>query len=400
MAGISPDKQIMVTFNHKERVALLNHSTAVADSFLGKLRNAKKSSIVFSHAEFRSLLDGLDHESKHAGTQELKGVFRRLHDRLAGQFSPVSTGGLAPDPLAETLQAFFDKRSFGSIDELNLVVQEATDAYNNRGDPQMGGLSPNQVARLIHLKWDDRDNPIKLNRDLPLCDLQQSELLVNVRILLENLLVQTIDTATATGNLNRKFVKLMIDKMPFSDEFKERLGRYNKVINEMDVFPLHLARIICTLAGLVRKVKRRFVVTNKARIMLTDEKAGELYAALFYTFFRKFNLSYLDSLPDYPGLQATITYSLYRLKVVGGSWRTPGSLVGQILLPRVIEDLQRLSSTYITPDRFIKTRVIQPLQDFALMECTYRKDKIVGRKLDKVKTTALFDRFIHFSFDR
>lgn len=100
---------------------------------------------------------------------------------------------------------------------------------------------------------------------------------------------------------------------------KEDTIRFNKVLNEHDVRPLHIIRIICELARLVRRRKRKFLVTNKGQQLLGEQKAGELYTLLFRTFFRQFNLSYLDGLPECYGLQGTIAYSLYRLKKVGAS---------------------------------------------------------------------------------
>ena len=87
------------------------------------------------------------------------------------------------------------------------------------------------------------------------------------------------NTATARGNLNRKSVKLMFDRLTISEDYKKEILKYNKVINEEDVFVLHMPRVVCQSAGLIHKRKSKFLVPKKRHSLLSDEKAGELYAA-------------------------------------------------------------------------------------------------------------------------
>ena len=64
-------------------------------------------------------------------------------------------------------------------------------------------------------------------------------------------------------NLSRKAVKLMFDKFEFDKEFRQNTLRYNKVLNEADVWPVHLARILCEGAGIIKKRAGSFYIMKK-----------------------------------------------------------------------------------------------------------------------------------------
>ncbi|MCJ7483969.1 MAG: hypothetical protein MUO31_13505, partial [Thermodesulfovibrionales bacterium] len=135
---------------------------------------------------------------------------------------------------------------------------------NAAPDAEMGGLSPDQVSRLIYLSWDDENFPLKFNKKLKLSELKNSVLFANTTTFLKTLIEsKNENTATVRGNLNRKFVKLVFDKLIIEEGKKETILKYNKVINETDVFPLHTIRIVCESAGLIHKRKNKFLVQKK-----------------------------------------------------------------------------------------------------------------------------------------
>ncbi len=401
MIQINTERHIGVTLTPKEQRAILEHSTIIEGFILEKIRNARFGYLALVPYELQLLLRDLNSEVERAHTPKLQKLFKRLYDRLSTDFPVSLTTDADPSTLPNTLQTLLDQGSFRSIDELNLALHDLMDAHNQQPDPEMGNLSPNQVNKLIYSKWEGSDSTVKLNEDIVLYDLQEARFLLNARIFLETLANQQGDTATAKGNLNRKFTKLMFERMHWRPGHKEDTIRYNKVLNEQDVWSLHVVRIICELAGLVRKRKRKFLVTNKARKLLADGKSGELYALLFRTFFRQFNLAYLGCLPECFGLQATVVYSLYRLKSVAASWQSPESLVQVILLPKVREQIQKSVSAHIKLHWFIEARLVRPLEDFGLLECSYDDTvKTLIRRPEKVRKTDLFDRFISFSLER
>lgn len=269
--------------------------------------------------------------------------------------------------------------------------------FNEAAIEELGGLNTEQVARLIGKRWDDPDSPIKLNRVLTFETVNQTVFFRNARqfiILLSEW--QDQPTATAAGNLNRKFVQQAFDAWELTDEQRLTITKYNKVINEQDFFPLHIVRIVCQCAGLIKKRKDRFTVNQKHAALLTDEAAGELYGLLFRTFFQEFNLSYLDSMPELEGIQATFGYTLYRLGVLCDSFQQTDALSEEVFLPMLLEEIDAALGEYMHQESLLHSRVIVPLQLFGLLECKHRGDNTWD--IEQVRKTPLFDAFISIQF--
>jgi len=409
MISINPDRNITVTLSPQEQSLLLEQSVAIDEWILTRVRKSKHRSkrgkLTLSASEYKSLLDAIADEINHIDNDRQRAAFETLHNRLTNSFdhSTSETGHQLPHKLAtgpmEDLSAFLQGKSFGRIEELNLALGKMTDVHNNRPDPEMGDLTPNQVTQLIHLAWDNPNNPIELNNQLLLSDLQKAQMFLNTRIFLQALQVGKGPNATAKGNLNRKFVNQMLEKMHWADGYIEQLFKYNKAINEHDVFELHTIRAVGQCGGLIRKRKTSFMITKKADKLLADEQAGALYAILFYTVFQKFNLAYLDILPDYPAIQSTIGYSLYRLGKVAKTWKSIGPMLTEILLPTVLKEIEDATPAYQEVSWPIEKRLILPLEQFGLIECRHEKNaNRLYPALAAVKITDLFAKFIHFEF--
>ncbi len=75
----------------------------------------------------------------------------------------------------------------------------------------------------------------------------------NTRQMLLALQEQGGTSATATGNLNRVFVKHMFERLVMSPLLRRTTIEVNKVINEPDLRELHLSRIVSELSGLITK---------------------------------------------------------------------------------------------------------------------------------------------------
>lgn len=351
------------------------------------------------------MLDAIVNVIHRARTKTLKTAFQKLYQRLAliaDAAVAESVTSPSPNPATgsmEELSAFLKDQSFGSLDEANLALQNLMDGHNEQPDPEMGGLSPNQVTQLVYLDWDNPDNPIELDDQLSIADLQHVKFLLNTRIFLRSLQVNQGPTVTTKGNLNRKVVRMMLEHMHWPDGYIKDLFKYNKVVNEHDVLPLHMIRVVCECGGLIRKRKTSFRTTRKAEKLIADDQIGALYAQLFYVFFRKFNIAYTDRLPDCPGIQATVAYSLYRLGTVVKNWRSIESLLTDILLPTVRAEIHDSIQAYYELTWPLEKRILDPLKEFGLIECRYEKVKSgFYPKLTAVKITNLFDKFLHFTF--
>lgn len=289
-----------------------------------------------------------------------------------------------------------DERRLARLDE---ELAKIMHAQNQTPDPEMGGLAAEQVYRLVYSEWDSVRSPLQLRRDLALEDYEASPFFLATRKFLLAILEGGGVKTTATGNLPRKFVAEMMDVF-LDAEYKEDVLRVNKVVNETDVFPLHISRIVCGVSGLIGKSKGRFVVRKKCQKLLAPERAGELFSALFITYFRKFNLSFADGMPcEGVSLQSNIAYSLQRIQAIANDWQPIEGVGESILLPKVSDDIEQeiVDRPYLTISRIVELRILSHLHRWGLLELNYEQGKYV-EELQSFRKTPLFDRVVGFSF--
>jgi hypothetical protein len=261
------------------------------------------------------------------------------------------------------------------------------------------GLNPAQFGALITDELDGQ-GVIKFNRDLAFEELTGSSLLVNARIFLNEVSKSGGIKATTQGNLPRKFVMQMVEAMVWPEGYVEDLWQFNKVLNEIDVYPLHVIRVLLELAGLIHKVKGSFRVKAKYKQLIEDVSVGELYALLFQTHFQKFNLAYLDRVRGVPIFQHMIDYPLFVLLKLDDDWHLPEELAPSLLLPQVVAELPD------TPDSehgvwLVINRLIKPLVSFGLLETREMRSegKLASFMGYEVRKSRLFGRFINFDFE-
>ena len=160
------------------------------------------------------------------------------------------------------------------------------------------------------------------------------------------------------------------------EKTRDGILRYNKVLNETDVWPLHITRVVCEAAGMIRRRKNRFQLAKDAKGLLADSHAGELYYRLFWAYFTKFNLSYLDGLPDLHSVQQTIVYTLYKLSRMADTFTPLDQLADALFLPAVIQEIHTQFPQHARLHWLLESRIARPLRDFALLECTYEQTNV------------------------
>ena len=317
-------------------------------------------------------------------------------------FEPVKPG--------ESIQDALKNREFGSLDEANAFLQKAMGDYNNCPQEEMGGLSPAQVRNLMDCDWEDKYGPLRLNRSLPLADLDSVPILHNTRLLLSMCEARGGVKATGSGYLGTVFVRDLVAKMiwPPHYDVDEFIDLDNKRIRETDIHELMLLRTVLEFAGLLKRNKSKFVVSEKGKSLLTEEQAGELFATLFVTFFRVLDLDGLDPICDKePSIQQTLAYSFHSLTKlpVDGRWLKLKDVIPAILLPSVKSALTGKENHQdwgeedldLALDR-VQWRVIDPLyRYFGLLE--WQEKDGVEDLLERleVRPTPLLARFLSFN---
>jgi hypothetical protein len=293
----------------------------------------------------------------------------------------------------ETIEEVLRQNPSATVAEINAALDRSTTEYNRTPQRELGGLSPEQMARLIYDDWSG-DGAVRLNGALPFEAVAESRILHNVRSFLTSLADEGSVRATALGNLPRAFVRLMSQRLRYPDGFREEYlsGR----LNEEDLWTLHTARVLCDLARLIKRRKGAFSLTRRGAELVGEEKAGELFALLFFTHFQELNLAWLDrAAVEAPALQQTVAYSLYQFGRAGDAWNKPAALAAAVLLPSVRSRLVRTEYTdwaeYLT-----ETRLLHPLTDFALAESRDVPGSDSRFAPQEYRPAPLFSRFLDF----
>ncbi|MGA1530942.1 MAG: hypothetical protein ACO398_09385 [Kiritimatiellia bacterium] len=289
------------------------------------------------------------------------------------------------------------------LDVLNAILEKESAIINQAPDPEMGGLSPNQVHPLIYSKPGKPGSPIQFESLIPYDLLKTSSFFSRARTLLEEVVKAGGVKATKGKNLGRKFVEHIVSAT-FNSKDKERFWFMAKKLDEEDVWPLHIVRVVCEEAKLLRLYKGVFVATKRGKELLKEDLAGELFEALFLTYFFRLNLSYNQRFNfDTNCLQQCVTYSLYRLGKVAENRVPAKGLAAEILLPMVKRNIEQQVSGdgFLTLDYITLHFVLEPLVEWGLLEGGYEESAIstLLLELQTVRVTPLYHAFFRFQFD-
>jgi hypothetical protein len=283
--------------------------------------------------------------------------------------------------------------------DINRKLAEKSRLHNLAPDPEMGGLSPEQVSRLIYYPWEADDFPMQMSNDLPLTSCERSRLFRNCRKLLIAIHAAGGVKITSGGNLTRAFVAQMTESLEINQENLAFTRKYKKTINEEDVWEIHLTRIICLCAKLIRSYKGKFRVLKKAEKLLDERHAGKLYKQLFIGLFTEFNLAYMDGRCPCHAIQRTFPYILYRLgKLTWDHWRTIEEMPAEVLLPAVLAEVEDECATSYSQSAYelLSYRALMPLVELGLLD-GQQIDAPHGFSILKTVTLSpLFNEFLSF----
>jgi hypothetical protein len=268
-----------------------------------------------------------------------------------------------------------------------------SDAHQPSGREDFDAL----CRKLLVADWERPDGPLRLNGDLQLADLADADFFINVRLFLAALAEGGGAPATATGNLNRLFVGSMFDRLKLPPSFRESVREVCKVLNEQDLWPLHLVRVVAETAGLAARRNTRFRLTKAGLAALPEDQAGRLYRRLFLAYFRRFDLHYDFFLRDVPGIQETMAVILWRLDTVARDWTPVQNLAPRVLLPGVLHQLHAaMMSSYDTEEWILNGYVLDPLFDLGLIERRQRNERLSPKEHGDIRVSSLWRKFLGF----
>jgi hypothetical protein len=315
-----------------------------------------------------------------------------------------STFGLLPDDLREQLGEIFRQvtEELGDADEdaimdaVNARLRESMTSHNDRPQVELGGLSPARTRRLLESDWEADESAVRIRSDLSLEELAGAEVLANARTFLGLAIDRGGLGATQKGNLKVEVVKTLVERWQSDDDLFHFITERGTRLIEDDVDPVHRLRVVLKLAGLLRKRGPRFEPTRKGRELAAPEGAGELYALLFRTWFRKFNLAY-DRVTAWPELQQQVAFTLYRLPRVAHDWRSPDQLLPQVVLPFAL-DRAPADEPYLggRAEGVLAHQLLDPLVGFGMLERRREPEHGISRD-GWFRVTPLLTRAVQIS---
>ncbi|MGH7627039.1 MAG: hypothetical protein ACREOJ_17205 [Gemmatimonadaceae bacterium] len=288
---------------------------------------------------------------------------------------------------------------YASIKEVNRLLSERTSEYNARPQVELGGLSPNEMTTLLYGDWESHGT-LRLNDQLALADLGESPILLDARTLLAYVRDHEPIRETPARNFPRAVVAdlLPLLRMP---ELRTRRGVLldiapKRYTNESDVYFLTILHFMLVVARLLLR-RKGLRITVRARDLLADDRAGELYALLFRTLFRQIDLRSLDVTGEHPGLQSTIGYSFYKLHLARREWASAETLASVAWLESAKDPPSEWEAANEDFRHYaFRHRVLDPLVEFGLFERRELPGTNPWLSIVEFRRAPLFDRFLRF----
>ena len=385
MVAINPEAVKVIKLSKEEQLAILRHCPYLEPDISYRIANSADGIIWLVDYEAYKLRAAIDEQISRMGSHKDTKTLCKASNKLC------------PNPIIASIAEQLTDKNFKDFDEARREVRKIHERHNDTPDPEMAGLTPNQVFKLVNLPWDNDNFAIKFNKQLSVKDVQHSYFYNNTRTLLYTLMeLEGENTATVAGNLARNVLKMMFDKIILRESDKIFIHKWNSSFNESNAYTVSETRIICQMAGLIRKRGRKFIVAKKHRQLLLDENAGGLYHLLFSTFFRIFNIAYRDGFGALYSIQSTIPFSFYVISKFAGDFCGVEELEKRIFLPAVRKEITNQCGKDRAAKGLIHTRIIEPLLSFGLIEVV-KGPKSTVFNVEAVRKTGLFDNFLKFS---
>jgi hypothetical protein len=396
------DETINLTFSPAE-LLFLRDCARVPERMQKMLRSATKTirvvTLELTWDEVRLLVNNLLADAEAAETEIMGDTFLALAGRLSSELS-IAAGiddyndtEMMQD-LKEIVQNMIESGTLNNFDDITGFLRQKVRETAPEPDEELHGLTKSAVRRLISTSWTAPENPVKLNGGLSMAELEKAEFLHDMRAFLKSIEDDGPVKLTAKGNLNRKFLQHMLDVMPC---FARLHGHYREEVvnaNEEDIWRMHLTNLIAKMTKLTRKEKGRLHLSRLGRSLLAEDKAGELYKKLFITYFQDYNISYMDPLPEIPGLQPVVRYCLYAVRQCAEDWAPIAELSTEVLPPGLRrEALDSMREKHV--QWAVEVRILNIFAIFGILE--WSPDRFTPEfSQAKMRVTPLFDRFITF----
>jgi hypothetical protein len=236
------------------------------------------------------------------------------------------------------------------------------------------------------------DRALRLASDLTATEASSSPIVAALLHLLRMAETQPV-SLTSSGCLSRAAV-VELARTVDGPAFDLALIRsVTKVLNEQDVWPAELLRVVAVDMRLLRRAGKTLVPTAKARKLLGTGGAGDLAARLFEIVFWRINLGRWDGCPVPSWPQGDIGIIVWAMSHVASDWETPDRLARLTTVPviGVLEATQDFSGIALEL-RILRMLALFGLLDAELEACS--PERFLSRR--RYRKSPLFDRFLSF----
>ncbi len=239
----------------------------------------------------------------------------------------------------------------------------------------------------------DGTGPCQVQENLPFAALAGTTALPNARLFMMAL-EDSGAKLTARGNLNRKFVEILLDRLQWQGCDAAEIRSACNTINEQDFTPAMYLHAVFRLAGLVRSEKGLLKLTRKGRMLLPKEQAGRLQGVLFRATFARYNPAYLDRFNMPEVFAPQISLILYLIGQFCTDWRAAGALMRSVTFPT--KELTEPKYPDLPVIAF-EARVLRYLCWFGLLEEAHPAANDDWRQARLYRKTALYGQMLQFA---
>lgn len=198
---------------------------------------------------------------------------------------------------------------------LQRKLQEQMDQVNNRPNPEMEGLSPLQMHRLLRYPLAE-ESWFGLRSNLADETILRMPMMKVLITLLLRIAEQKEMKLTQTGNLPRKIVQELYHLYN-----ADKPSKYDRVpLSENDWGIIMEIHFIIRDIGWCKKRNNKISLTNVGKKLLEKPRAELFEAFLKFQLF-KVNIGWNDGYPDSPGMQACLPFALFLLYKYGKEQR-------------------------------------------------------------------------------
>jgi hypothetical protein len=296
--------------------------------------------------------------------------------------------------LKEDIHNLIGGRQFGSIEELQTVLNDFNRLKNTTPNEDFHGLSSEQMHRFLHFPFESPDL-VRYSDQTAIEPESKAALLLSS--LLERIGEDGVKL-TAKGNLGLKLCQEIAAR--YLEHYDHRFLHRIKIRSEENFEGLNAIRLTAQLGGLLRITKGRLFLTNKCNKALNSGGIKKLYPLLFNAYIRKFNWGFLDGYESLGIIQQSFLFTLYLLHIYGTDWR-PAAYYADYFIQAFPSFLMKVEGKfYEKPEETLRRiYILRSLERFAdffgLVELKSVSDTPYKRKY-QVRSTGQLDALLQF----